>query len=92
MACFYVFVENTVPMAIGRTSGLSERLRNALANTFPYQKLNIFPAFFLLISFSQFIASLRVKYLSVYFTSQSFAVLVYLDLPLLWRFILSSKS
>lgn len=45
MACFYVCVENTVPMAIGRTGGLSERLRNALVNTFPYQKLNIFPAF-----------------------------------------------
>ncbi len=45
MACFYVFVENTVPMAIGRTSGLSERLRNALANILPDQKLNIFPAF-----------------------------------------------
>ncbi len=45
MACFYVFVENTVPMAIGRTGGLSERLRNALANILPDQKLNIFPAF-----------------------------------------------
>ena len=41
MRCFYIFGgEYRI-----RTGDLSERLRNALANIFPDQKLNIFPAF-----------------------------------------------